>query len=256
MEKPDSGLAVVKVAKENHDTTSISFSGPGIERFKKRQAGQFATIRVFREGAWSEPHPFTLSCAPEDPDLRMTIKESGTFTSGVIPHLAPGTPIQCAGPYGQFCRGIESHAQIVMIAGGVGITPFLSVLRHFREIGAQNELLLLWANKTPDDAFASAELEDYTAALRLHVVHVFSRVAPEAARPAPEFADGRPGRVSHEYGRLGRDILGRHLLHAAPEFYLCGPPAMQEGVLAELAKCGVEPEKVHKEAFVFGQAKS
>lgn len=255
MDKDARGLTVVKVAQENHDTTSIFFTGPDMERFRGRKAGQFASIRVLRDGTWSEPHPFTLSSAPEDDALRMTIKNSGTFTR-TAPELEPGTPIQCAGPFGNFCEGIDAQPEIVMIAGGVGITPFLSVLRHFRVIAAANRVLLVWANKTPRDAFAAAELEAMTRTLRLTVVHAFSRVAPEERRPAPVFADGRPGRVVHEYGRLSRELLARRLPDGKAAFYLCGPQAMQETVIVELASCGVAQEVVQKAAFVFNSPKN
>lgn len=245
----DNALKIVKVEKENHDTTSIYFAGLDMERFKNRKPGQFASIRIFRDGAWSEAHPFTLSCAPGEKTLRMTIKKSGAFTSA-IPDIAPGTPIQCSGPYGQFCKDIGASREIVMIAGGVGITPFLSVLRHFQETGADNAILLFWANKTPDDAFAAQELEDLTKSLKLHVVHVFSRVAPAGQRTAPAFSDGRPGKISHEYGRLNQAMLLRHLVSTDASFYLCGPPSMQQAVLAELSRCGVDPGKVDKETFI------
>jgi predicted ferric reductase len=246
----DTTLKVVKVEKENEDTTSIYFSGPDMERFKNRKPGQFASIRVFQDNTWSAPHPFTLSCAPGDETLRMTIKKSGAFTS-TIPDIAPGTPIQCTGPFGQFCKDIGTSKEIVMIAGGVGITPFLSVLRHFRDTGADNEITLFWANKTPGDAFAAKELEELTTSLRLHVVHVFSRVTAEDQPPAPTFDDGRPGKTSYGFGRLNQEMLLRHIKYMEASFYLCGPPPMQEAVLAELSQCGVEPGKVEKEAFVF-----
>ncbi len=245
-----SGLTVLKVDKENHDTTSIYFTGPDMERFKNREAGQFASIRVLRDGKWSEPHPFTLSSAPEDDALRMTIKQSGEFTS-TIPEIEPGTPVQCFGPFGQFCHGIDANKEIVMIAGGVGITPFLSVLRHFADIDADNHVVLFWANKTQADAFAAAELEELTRSLRLHVVHALSRVDEAERKPSPQFTDDRPGRISLEYGRLNSDIFLRHIRTTDAAFYLCGPPAMQQTVLDELAKAGIDPESIRKEAFVF-----
>jgi len=250
MEQTAAGLKIVKVDKENHDTTSIYFTGPDMERFKDREAGQFASIRVFKNGAWTEPHPFTLSCAPGDDTLRMTIKQSGSFTSG-IPEIEPGTLVQCAGPFGRFCHDIESEKQIVMIAGGVGITPFLSVLRHFEDIHADNDIVLFWANKTHADAFAQAELESYTKVMRLHVVHVLSRVPEGDRQPATAFTDARPGKVSHAYGRLNQALLKQYIHSTTAAFYLCGPPPMQQAVLDELAQCGVDPQAVRKEAFVF-----
>jgi len=250
MEIAAAGLKIVKVDKENHDTTSIYFTGPEMERFKDREAGQFASIRVFKNGSWTEPHPFTLSCAPEDDTLRMTIKQSGAFTSG-IPDIEPGTPVQCAGPFGRFCHDIESEKRIVMIAGGVGITPFLSVLRHFEDIHADNDIVLLWANKTHADAFAQAELESYTQVMRLHVVHVFSRVSEADQRQAPTFTDARPGKVSHAYGRMNQALLKQYIHSVTAAFYLCGPPPMQQTVLEALAQCGVDPQTVRREAFIF-----
>lgn len=248
----DDALKIVKVEKENDDTTSIFFSGPHMERFKNRKPGQFASIRIYKDGAWSEPHPFTLSSSPSDETLRMTIKKSGEFTSS-IPDIEPGTPIQCSGPYGQFCKDIATNKEVVMIAGGVGITPFLSVLRQFRETAADNEVTLFWANKTPADAFAAKELEEFTRHLKLSVVHVYSRVAPEGQTAAPVFTDNRPGKISHEYGRLNQAIFLRHLTSPDASFYLCGPPAMQQTVLEELSRYGVDPGKVDKEAFVFSK---
>jgi Predicted ferric reductase len=245
------GLSVIKVDKENHDTTSLYFAGPDVDKFKNRSAGQFATIRVFQNGAWSAPHPFTLSCAPDDATLRMTIKKSGDFTS-TVPDIEPGTPIQCAGPFGQFCKNIDEKQRIVMIAGGVGITPFLSVLRHFQDIHAKNEVLLFWANKTLDDAFARQELETLTKELKLCVVHVLSRAKPQDV-PEPQSTQSL-GCVVQEFGRLNQEVLARHLRTTDAAFYLCGPPPMQEAVLAELEKCGVQAKNVEQEAFVFGKS--
>lgn len=245
MRDEDKDLSVVRIAPENHDTTSIVFAGPGMERFKGRKAGQFAAIRVFRDGAWSDPHPFTLSSSPGDDALRMTIKKSGAFTS-MIPDLEPGTPIQCAGPFGKFCSDIDERSHVVMIAGGVGITPFLSVLRYFKETSAANEVLLFWSNKTLDDAFAAAELAELAASLHLRVVHVLTRVQPEDM-PGSSGA----GEVSYESGRLDCAMVGRHLKWSDASFYICGPPPMQEAVLSVLDECGIDKNFIQKEAFVF-----
>lgn len=247
MSDEEKGLSLVTIVPENHDTNSIVFSGPGMERFQERKAGQFATIRVFHDGTWSEPHPFTLSCSPGDQALRMTIKKSGGFTS-MIPNLAPGTPIQCAGPFGKFCVGIEEKPHIVLLAGGVGITPFLSVLRQFKESGAKNEVVLFWSNKTIEDAFAASELEALAATLQLRVVHVLTRVPPEELPKPPAHSS-----IFYESGRLDSAMIRRHLAWDDAAYYVCGPPPMQEAVLEALSQCGIDNDAIQKEAFVFGK---
>lgn len=241
-DKPHWTLA--QAVPESPDTTSLILTGGDAAQFAGRKPGQFATIRVLREdGAWSEPHPFTLSCAPEDQNLRVTIKKAGEFTS-TAPDLKPGTPIQCAGPFGTFCRDIDQRDDIVMIAGGVGVTPFLSVLRHFRNIQAKNKVTLVWCNKTHADAFCCRELAETAAEINLRVIHVLSREPDLAALPqAPH--------VDYVSGRFTRDIIERFGIDPRASFYLCGPPAMQDTVLAELQSCGIEPDRVEKEKFVF-----
>ena len=233
---------VVRVQPESHDTNSLFLEGSD-EKFLGRKAGQYASIRIMRPDGWSEPHPFTISCAPEDAQLRFTIKKIGKFTSAV-PDLMPGTPVKCAGPLGVFCTDIDARPSIVMIAGGVGITPFLSVLRHFRNIGAGNEVKLFWSNKTIEDVICSDEISEMTKALRLRVIHNLSRDEDVKRHRRDSFPE-----VFYEPGRLGADVLGRHGVSAGSAFYLCGPPPMMESALQELSSLGVDPDKVEREKF-------
>jgi predicted ferric reductase len=243
--EPQTQWRVARTELESEDVTSLYLEGP-VDTMGGRKPGQFASLRVWTGDGWSEPHPFTISCAPEAQTLRFTIKQSGEFTSKVR-ELEPGTPVQCVGPFGGFCTDADQHEEIVMVAGGVGITPFLSVLRHFRSTGAANRVVLFWSNKSPADAFAGDELIEMTRELDLKVVHAFSRVGPEELPPSPA-----PDRVAHVAGRLTREVLQEHIRTPDASFYLCGPPAMQEAILEELSACGVDPGKVQKEAFTFG----
>jgi predicted ferric reductase len=234
---------VLAVIKETDQTNSLVVDVKD-RQFLERRPGQFATIRVRREDGWSDPHPFTISCAPEEGSLlRFTIKKSGNFTQAV-PELEPGTPIQCAGPFGAFCADIENKSDIVMIAGGVGVTPFLSVLRHFRDVRAQNHIRLFWSNKTLHDAFSLNELAGMTRELHLRVVHVLTREADAA-----KYHDPSLPAVSYEPGRFTKNTLLKYDVSKDAAYYLCGPPAMQDAVLAELASCGVEAGKVQREKF-------
>ncbi|MBF0481460.1 MAG: FAD/NAD-binding family oxidoreductase [Desulfovibrionaceae bacterium] len=234
---------VLAVIKETDQTNSLVVDLPN-RSFLERKPGQYATIRIKRADGWSEPHPFTISCPPAEGSLlRFTIKKAGGFTSAV-PDFPPGAPVRCAGPFGAFCKDIETHNEIVMIAGGVGITPFLSVLRHFRDIKAQNRIQLFWCNKTLGDAFSLNELAGMTRELSLRVVHVLSREKNAANRHDPSLPA-----VTYESGRLARNTLLKYGVTPGAAYYLCGPGAMQDTVLAELAGCGVDPGKVEREKF-------
>lgn len=235
---------ILKTEPENHDTTSLYLEGDD-ERLEKRRAGQWASIRVLREDKWSEPHPFTISCAPEDEILRFTIKNSGVFTSS-IPELKPGTPVRVEGPFGVFCRDIEKRKEIAMIAGGVGITPFLSVLRWLRNIRAKNSMTLFWTNKTIEDIFATDELKEMTRELNLTIVHTISR----EKEVEKYFQDEYPN-VLYVPGYATREVLQKHVDFLGTSFYLCGPPRMQESILKELEACGVDPESVERENFSY-----
>jgi predicted ferric reductase len=231
---------VVETIPENHDVTSVVIEAPEGTPPSHRP-GQFASIRVMTDGGWSEPHPFTISCDAHDNRLRFTIKSIGDFTSS-IRDWKPGTPVQCSGPMGAFCKDIASQENIVMIAGGVGITPFLSVLRTFRTDGAANAILLFWSNKTVEDAFARSELEDLTRHLNLRVMLLFTR-----CEELPEAPPG--GRVFFRAGRLDKAMLEEFGVSPTASFYVCGPPAMQEAVVGMLQSCGIARERVQREAF-------
>ncbi len=232
---------VVEVVPEGGDVTSLVMAGAGR---KPHRPGQFGTIRVLTDEGWSEAHPFTISCAPEEDAVRMTIKRAGRFTERIA-GLKPGTPVKFSGPFGVFLGDVEQQQRIVMVAGGVGITPFLSVLRHFRHQRADRRVILVWANKTLADAFAADELEAMTRELDLTVVHVLSREKSLSGLP--------PGtdRVRFELGHVDRGLIQRHVQDISARFYLCGPPAMQEFVLTEMAACGIDPAGVDKEAFAY-----
>lgn len=237
---------VVAIIAEDAETTTIVIEPASAQRLKAFQPGQFATLRILDDDGWSVPHPFTLSGAPHQ-GVRLTVRHRGHFTSQGIPRLRPGDAIKCAGPYGVFCRDIAAKEDIVLIAGGMGITPFLSVLRHFARTGADNRITLFWANRNFAGAFAADELAGLTRALNLRVVHVLSRETNPDLNSDPAFPA-----VAFEKGHIDSDVVQRHVPHAATaSFYLCAPAEMRRAVLAELQACGVDMSCVESEDCTF-----
>ncbi len=186
---------IVKVVPETHDIYTVYLKGPA-EKFAGRKAGQYLTVSMLGPNGWSQAHPFTISCAPEDSILSLTIRKQGEFTSA-IPDLKPGMPLKCMGPFGVFCQNIDSKPVIVMMAGGVGITPFLSVLRHFRNTSAGNNVMFFWVNKTIEEVFRFDEIKEMTQNLDLTVVHCLSR-----ENDAQRYFQSHYARVQYEKGHL------------------------------------------------------
>lgn len=206
-----------------------------------RQAGQFCLLRYRRGRTWSEPRPFTISAGAQAENPAITVKSSGAFTAALA-QLPPGTALLCEGPYGRFCPSRAEEPNIVMIAGGIGVTPFLSIIRTAAAAGAGTRLTLLWNTRSEGDVIARTELERLAACGTLTLVHVLSREIPDPSARMPG--------VAREQGHITADMLTRHTDPHRATFYLCGPRAMQRNVLRELRTAfGVAPRQVRRELF-------
>ncbi len=236
---------VAEVVRETNDTSTLVLERPeGPGPFGERKAGQFAIIRVHDGRKWSQPHPFTISAPPHSDKLHFTIKAAGKFTSA-IPALKPGTMVLCEGPYGIFSMDFQNEHEIVMISGGVGITPFLSSIRHAVKVSAKSRFVLFCCNKTYDDIIAREELHSATHKIDLTIVHVLSKVRNE---DLPE----SESKIKFESGYMTGRIVSNYVSNSDASFYLCGPPPMQSGVLNALRESlGIPPWKIKRELFFY-----
>lgn len=202
--------------------------------------GQFLFLTLLRgRGLPVEEHPFTISSSPmREGSISVTVKESGDFTAS-IGDTKTGDRAAVAGPYGRFSYVLHPQdRKLVFIAGGIGITPILSMLRHMTARPAGEEAWLFYANRTEGDIAYREELDamaaDPASPLR-ETVHVLSSPG---------------GNWTGEKGRLGPEILKRHLENMKDlTFYICGPPPMMNAVAAILLEAGVDPGNIRMERF-------
>jgi len=149
----------VNISKVDHfkQVTEISFKKPvGFDY----QAGQFLFIRFPRFEGYKELFPFSISSDPSQKYVRITVKRSGDYTSENIPMLKKGDQAIIMGPYGKFGESYLKHDKdMLWIAGGIGITPFLSLAKHESNHPSGRNIFLLWATKNKEDAFHDKELE-------------------------------------------------------------------------------------------------
>lgn len=201
------------------------------------QPGQFAFLGLHRAEGPNEQHPFTISSSPTSRDeLIFTIKASGDFTS-TIGRTRPNDGATVDGPYGRFSYLSWPDADsLILIAGGVGITPILSGLRHIRDTGGDKPITLIWANRTRRDIFLRAELDEIRQAVSGLVVHHLLSDEPDYDGPR---------------GYLNRALLARLLPDVPPHAHvmLCGPPPMMDAVSKALRQLGMRPGRIHTERF-------
>lgn len=186
-----------------------------------------------------EEHHWTISSSPTEAGvLCSTIKESGDFTAS-IGKTRPGDTALVDGPFGRFSYALhpEEH-DLVFIAGGIGITPIMSMLRHIRDTHAERTVTLLYANTREADIVFKDELDEMerSGAAGLKVVHVLSE-------PSEEW--------NGERGRLDEDRIRRY---AGPElgrqaFYVCAPSGLMDQTIRTLREARVPAAQIHFERF-------
>lgn len=195
------------------------------------KAGQFIFVSFHQEGLPSEWHPFTISSAPGAGELSITVKSLGGYTKalGALSSVMRTQRVMVEGAYGRFSYRNFSNTNQVWIAGGIGVTPFLS-MAHALGDGPYN-IDLYYSVKSDAELIDVAQLQGLQS---LEAGKIF-RVIP--------FVADRQGFLTAKYmeqvtGPLrDRDIL------------LCGPPPMMQALKGQLRAAGVKPGSIHSEEF-------
>lgn len=198
--------------------------------------GQFVWLHLGRSPFAMTEHPFSISSsATREDEIELTIKELGDFTSS-IGGTEVGRKAYIDGPYGQFSVDRHVAAGYVFIAGGVGITPIMSMLRTMRDRADSRPITLLYGAESLDDMTFNEEINALAEDLDLNFVPVLSR-------PPLDWRG--------EQGWITREVLERHLpaSHHESEFFVCGPEPMMNAVSAALRDLGVRPSSIRYELF-------
>ena len=221
---------VVGISQESHDVWSLHFDG----KHRNYKPGQFMIVQLERDGKVSESHPFTISSSPTEDRLSISVKSVGDFTDTIGDTKISGTAYIDA-PYGVFSFLNHDAQDLVFIAGGIGITPLMSMLRYIHTMKLERNVTLIWGNKTEKDIVFKDELDKMAAEMpSLKVVHIMSA------------QDDWPG----EKGRVDAEKLKKHVSDFQDsQFFLCGPPVMMISVEKTLKSLGVSGKRIHYERF-------
>ena len=182
---------------------------------------------------------FSLASAPFDRDLMIATRMRDTAFKRVLGKASPGLEVRIDGPSGSFVLHRKAERPAVLLAGGIGITPFLSMIRHAAYEQAAHQIYLFYSNRRPEDC-------------------PFLEVLAETAKQNPRFhliATMTKMKDSHrdwtgETGFVSKEMLRKHLpAIQGPIFYLAGLPAMVAAMRSILAAAQVDEDDIRTEEF-------
>ena len=221
-------LVVERVVVEGPGLISVIMKGRNLKTLAA-EGGQFFGWRFLTRGHFLMSHPYSLSAAPTDNHLRITIKDLGDH-SRATRHIKPGTRVFVEGPYGAFTAGRATRPHLVMIGGGVGITPIRALMEEFKN-GVQMDVFYRVSKK--EELILKDELDylekNSSGSIRIHYLVGSRKDYPMDA----EFIKAYAPRA------------------ADSDFYICGPEALVETVRKAAADLGVPKNRFHDEDFAF-----
>ena len=221
-------LVVERVVDEGPGLISVIMKGRNLKTLAA-EGGQFFGWRFLTRGHFLMSHPYSLSAAPTDNHLRITIKDLGDH-SRATRHIKPGTRVFVEGPYGAFTAGRATQPHLVMIGGGVGITPIRALMEEFKN-GVQMDVFYRVSRK--EELILTDELDylekNANGSIRVHYLVGSRKDYPMDA----EFIRAYAPRA------------------ADSDFYICGPEALVETVRKAAADLGVPKNRFHDEDFAF-----
>ena len=221
---------VRSIEKEARGVFSIYISGRDLGGFRA-EAGQFAIWRFLDGKRWWQAHPFSISAIPDGRQLRITVKNIGDFTSGVHA-LKPGTPVLIEGPFGKFTER-PANPKVLLIAGGIGITPIRPLAEEMAADGF--DVQLLYRAHDQGDLVFKKEIDELAA---YHGVRIGYLLTESGSRRATRDAWFQPNTLQ----QLVPDIADRAV-------YVCGPSGMMRLVLGSLKALGLPPGQIRTEVF-------
>ncbi len=232
------GIPLIRSIRHNLKVERVVVEGPGIVSVimhgrkltnLSAQGGQFFGWRFLTRSHFLISHPYSLSAAPTEHFMRITVKNLGDH-SGSLAFLKPGTRVFVEGPYGAFTAGRSSRRNVVLIGGGVGITPIRAIMEEFGP-GVQMDVIFR-ASRQSDIVFQD-EL-NYLAAKSHGAIRIHYLIGP---------------RAHHSMDAIY--LIRLVPLFAQSDIFICGPAPLVDVVRQAAKALGVPNSRFHDEAFAF-----
>jgi len=220
-------------------TMAFHFARPADFKFRAGQSMNVSLIDPPETDAKGNARTFSIVSAPHETELVIATRMRDTAFKRVLKSMPTGGRVGLRGPAGMFTLESADARPAVFLAGGIGVTPFMSMLRDAAHSRLGRDLWLFYSNRRPEDA---AFLEELAALPKRHSRCHFVGTMVEMAKSSRQW--------NGETGFLDRAMLERHLKDlAASVYYAAGPPGLVEAMRKMLADAGVEDEAIRTDEF-------
>jgi ferredoxin-NADP reductase len=213
-------VQIRSIGSVTHDVLKVKIDKPDNYKFTP---GQATEVAINKEGWREQKRPFTFTSLPDEEFLEFTIKTypSHKGVTNELLSLKPGDELILHDVWG----AISYKGEGIFIAGGAGITPFLSIFRYLASKNRIQGNRLIFANKTKADIIHESELHQL---LGNDFINILSDESVEG----------------YEHGFITEQLIKSNLLPGNGKFYVCGPPPMMDAVQKILSKLGVSEDSV------------
>jgi ferredoxin-NADP reductase len=220
-------------------TMAFWFEKPSGWTFK---AGQYLDMTLLdppETDSEGNVRSFSIASAPHEETLMVATRMRDTAFKRVLRTMSFGTAVKIEGPSGDLILQNDFARTAVFLAGGIGITPFRSIVQWAAKEKSPHRIVLFYSNRRPEDAPFLAELQSLEGDNPKYKLIASMTEMEKSHRP-----------WNGETGLINQEMLGRHLKGAVlPIYYIAGPPAMVKGLHEMLSKAGINDDDIRAEEF-------
>jgi ferredoxin-NADP reductase len=232
----------VKLRKKEdvaEDTMAFYFEKPAGFQFKPGQFANLALLNPPETDAEGNARTFSIASAPLEEHLMFATRMRDTAFKRVLKAMPLGTEITLGGPFGSFTLHSDSSRPGVLMAGGIGVTPFRSMILHTSRNRFPHHLLLLYSNRRPEDA---AFLQELQGIEKEHAKYKFIGTMTQMEKSKQKWE----GRTDYLDKQMLSESMGD--LKGAI-YYVAGPPAMVSAIGHLLTDLGISEDDIRSEEF-------